>query len=198
MRRFALAFNKDSLRNVRECVIDEAITVVLLSVSAVIVGILLMMGLNSCTENSGGKKKETLAVAEECIRLLAESPESVRILAFSEPDSVFGGIFFSDEELRSILDNVTALNDRLFSGSVKDIDFDDPKVCARLQRGASVSGVIQDQMLNPRDSGTFSGWKVKAIYECLDQFGDTVRNERYFIFDKDMNHIIHSFEIPIL
>lgn len=135
-------------------------------------------------------------MAEECVRLLADNPESVRMVAFCGPDSVFGRNFLSDDELVSILDNLNALNAAVSSGP--GMDFDDPKVGYMLGRCASVSDIIQGQVLGSGVPDGFSGWKVKALYECVDQFGDTVKNERHLIFDRDMRHIIHSFEIPIL
>lgn len=179
----------------RDRIIDSTLTFVLLSVgAAVLAGMLIMLVLSSCSSGEA-KKKGVREVAEESIMLLADRPESVRVIAFSEPDSVFGRSFFSDSELSDMLDKVSRLNDRFMA---PDSGISDPSEYALLQRGAVVADILQAQIENPSVGEEFSGWKVKAAYECVDRFGDTVRNEKYFIFDKKMAHIIHSFDIPIL
>lgn len=58
MRRLPAIFSRDSLRSLRECVIDGGITVVMLSVAAVAAGMMLMAALlSSCNGDAGGKKK---------------------------------------------------------------------------------------------------------------------------------------------
>ena len=199
MTRHPFLERKFSLHSLREDLIDVSMTLLLLSVSgAVVAGMLLMMLFSSCSTGDGGKKKAYRQMAEESLLLMADRPESVRVIALSEPDSVFGKSFFTDAELESILDNINGMNESLFHGVLADMDFDDPKVESRMQRAAALSDVARFMMTADTAPGEFSGWKVKALYQCADQFGDTIKNERYFIFDRDMRYIIHSFEIPIL
>lgn len=140
-----------------------------------------------------------MRMVTDCLHLMADNPESVKIIGISTPDSVFGKNFFNTDELVQILDNISNFNDKIFGHKSLPMNLDDPKVAAKLQRGANLTDLIRPLMTNDgSEEGEFSGWKIKVLYECTDQFNDTIKNERYFIFDKDLKYILHSFEIPIL
>lgn len=138
-------------------------------------------------------------MAVENLTLTVDDPKSLHIMAFSEIDSVFGRNFFNDEEVMLILRNVEEFNLKNFNDSISSRDFDDLAFEARVKRGVELSNTFQSIIdLNGKSSIGFTGWKMKVLYEYENDYKDTVRNEKYFIFDKTMNHIIYTFEIPIL
>lgn len=193
----------DEKGNHWKSIIGDSICMLLaVSGMAILIGMIFMMLFTSCAENVGIKKKEPdcISMARECLMLLADKPETVNIIGFSNPDSVYGKAFLNNEELMQIFENISAFNDRVFGSSPSSIDLDNPKLAAQIQRGAIVSDLVQSNILMSDSpvSDNFSGYKMKVLYESLDQFNDTIKNERYFIFDKDMKYILHSFEIPLL
>lgn len=157
-----------------------------------------MMILPSCGRENG-TDKEARMMALLNLRLTVDYPRYLNVIAFSEMDSVFGKNFFNDEEVMLILKNVEEFNLKNFNDSISSRDFDDPAFEARVKRGVDLSNTFQSIIdLNGKSSTDFTGWKMKVLYEYENDFKDTVRNEKYFIFDKTKNQIIHTFEIPIL
>lgn len=196
-------FQCPGIRKLRDCLVDATVYVVMVSVGIfVFVGMLMMMLLTSCGENGGAdKKKETRQMAAESLRLVTGNPASMNIIAFSELDSVFGNNYFSNEEMQQILENTMSFSERMFGGNSPDVDFSDPRMEAKFMRMSSLSdlaGNMMSGLTESADEPEFSGWKLKALYEYVDSFNDTIRNERYFIFDKEQKYILHSFDIPIL
>lgn len=179
---------------------DDSIGMIMLTVGfAILAGMFVMMLFSSCVSADKKKEAENMRMVTECLHLMADNPGSVKIIGVSTPDSVFGKNFFNTDELVQILDNISNFNDKIFGHKSLPMNLDDPKVAAKLQRGAALTDLIRPLMTNDEsEKGVFSGWKIKVLYECLDQFNDTIKNERYFIFDKDLKYILHSFEIPIL
>lgn len=178
--------------------IDESVTSVLFFIGiSILAGVLLMMVMTSCARPS--KKNEQKMIALENIRMTVEDPKSLHFIAFSELDSVYGKNYFSDEELNQILLNLSAFNSKLFGDPQNLVDFEDPKVAAQAERGVAMTGLLEPLLKNKADSqAEFNGWKMKVLYWYLNDFKDTVKNERYIIFDKSKQHIINSFDIPIL
>lgn len=179
--------------------LDESVTFVTVSVAlCILAGALSMMLLTSCAGGPDDKKKVTQSLAVESLRMIAGYPESLRIIAVSDVDSVFGNNFFSEDELMGILNNLYAFNSEIMD-SRSGIDFDDPGLTSRMQRGMRLSDIVQQMLTqSPEASDELTGWKVRIMYETVGLDKDTVRSERYFIFDKDQNHILNSFEIPLL
>ncbi len=179
--------------------VDDSIYFLLSCVAlTILAGMFLMMLLSSCTPEKKKESQKHQEMAVECLLLLADKPEEVKVIAFSNPDSIYGRSFFNNNELIQILDNITAFNDRFLGPNPTNLNLDDPKLAAKVQRGAALSDIFQQQMMQSMEHKEFSGWKLKVLYESKDQFGELIKNERYFIFDKDMKYILHSFEIPIL
>lgn len=180
--------------------IEESFSMVFFVIGiSILASACFMMLLTSCS-GKVDKKNEMRMLAVENLKMTVEHPESLQIIAFSEIDSVYGKNFFKNEEVIQILDNISDFNTRLFNDPVKSAkDFDDPAMSAKIQRGIGLSDVFE-KMINSNDSETneFSGWKMKVLYQYQNSFNDTLKNEKYFIFDKSQNHIIHFFDIPIL
>lgn len=157
-----------------------------------------IVNLSSCGKENG-TDKEARMMALLNLRLTVDYPQYLNVIAFSEMDSVFGRNFINDEEVMLILKNVEEFNLKNFNDSIYSGDFDDPAFEARVKRGVDLSNTFQRIIdLNGKPSTDFTGWKMKVLYEYVNDFKDTVRNEKYFIFDKTKNQIIHTFEIPIL
>lgn len=177
-----------------QSIIDSSLTALLLTAAgAVATGMFLMMLCTSCSDNS--KKKDPKGIAENALSLLADRPETVKVIAWSEMDSVFGRTFFTDKEMTQILNNLNSFT----QANMKNLgDIENPKTMADYKRISSLTYVIENNVFETPSSNEFTGWRLKAIYESEDFNNEKTKSERYFIFDKDMNSILHTFEIPIL
>lgn len=134
-------------------------------------------------------------VAKEAMLLTCDNPNSLNILGYSKVDSVFGKCFLTENELMVISQKVMDFTDKLYSSDdIKNLSE------AQLSRMMSLSSIAEPFMNNELDTetkGPFSGWKIKLEYEQPDGDGDVYHGERYFIFDKSANHILHSIDVPI-
>lgn len=194
---------KSRTRPSRDTLIDTSVYIVMVAVAIFIfIGMLLMMLLTSCGDNDReDKRKQTQEIAVESLRLVTGNPHSLNVIAFSEMDSVFGNNYFSNDEMQQILQNTMSFSDRMFGENSMDVDFSDPRNEAKFMRMSSLSELAKNMMYGLAESAEepeFSGWKLKALYEYVDKYNDTIKNERYFIFDKEQKYILHSFDIPIL
>ena len=179
--------------------VDESFAMVFFFVGvSILAGACLMMILSSCSKKNDGRDADTRLMAVESLRLTVDNPKSLHIIAFSDMDSVFGRNFFSDDELTMIIRNISDFSSLTFGDSMDGFNADDPRLADKIQRGIAINDVIQSTINNDVDNNNFSGWKMKVLYEYKNRFNDTVKNEKYFIFDRDKQFIIHSFDIPIL
>lgn len=175
---------------------EESFAIVYLAVGlCVMIGVMLMVTLTSCLDKKDNENR-TVYMAEESLRLTLDHPESLNIITVSKLDSVFGKNYFTESELQEILADVTAFNERYFSST--NFDIENPALLAQIQRGSTLSDIIQSQIAGASESDKFTGWKMKVLYECRDIADNQVKNERYIFFDKDLKYIIHSFDIPLL
>lgn len=159
-------------------------------------GITMMgMVLTSCSKNDD-KKKYCEKMALGFMNVQLDNPETINVLAVSDLDSVYGKQFFNNEELYQIGENLKDFNERIWSND--NLDLDDPKTNAMMERALNASDVLRNVIDTDNANTEWSGWKMKMQYEAVDKAGETYKSERYFIFDKEKQYIIHSFEIPIL
>lgn len=169
------------------------------------VGMVVLLGfvfslMFSCNHKSG-KKDLTREMATEALMLKVDNPKSVKILGYSELDSIFGKTYFNDDELMQIAESLTAFNSEAWgNGGLMDKALDDPKLMAKMQRAANAADLLQNLFEFEQQPGKaeFSGWKMKVLYEAKDTFDQPIKGEHYFIFDKERKFILHSFDIPIL
>lgn len=155
--------------------------------------------LASCEH--GVDKKKARKLASDALSIRVESPESLKIVSISEPDSLFGSAYFTNSELEKIHENLQTFNDQLWGDGTSPGAFDstDPAICAKMDRAIAASEVLNLTLKNiDAEKGPFNGWMVKAVYMARDLHGFDIGGTYYFVFDKELNHIIHSFEIPIL
>ena len=119
-----------------------------------------------CSDNLDGRAAD---MAEKALRASVANPESIRILAVSKPDSVFGHTYITQEEKM-------ALSMAAMSSLRRLMDF-----------GSPLDGSPQP----------FSGWKVKVDFESVDADGRSYHSEYWFILDREAQCVVKSFEIPL-
>lgn len=148
--------------------------------------------------NSPAKKAPE--VAKTALYASVDYPESIRIVAVSKPDSVFGRDYINDDEKMAIAMSMMKINEKVMSRTddLSEIDFEDSELTALVERQMSAI-----RSLVSLDSGAdrprpFNGWKVKIEYEAKTAGGSPYRSEYWFILDKDARYVVNSFEIPIL
>lgn len=151
--------------------------------------------------NSPAKKAPE--VAKTALYASVDCPESVRIVAVSKPDSVFGRDYISDDEKMAIAMSMMKINEKVMSqtGDLSEIDLENSGLTSLVERQMSAMSAIRsfvwlgsdDDKLRP-----FNGWKVKIEYEAKTANGSPYRSEYWFILDKEARCVVNSFEIPIL
>ena len=147
--------------------------------------------------------KRAAGVAETALYASVDNPESVRIVAISKPDSIFGRNYVNDDEKMAIAVSMMKVNERVMAQTdgLRDLDFEDSAVTELVNRQMSAMGALRsiagfeapDAPKKP-----FSGWKVKIEYEAVSESGSPYRSEYWFILDRDARCVVNSFEIPLL
>lgn len=148
-------------------------------------------------------QKKAVRVAQTALYASVDNPESVKVIAVSKPDSVFGRDYINDDEKMAIAMSMMKINEKVMSrtGNLSEINFEDSELTVLVERQMSAMSAIRS--LVSLDSGAdtprpFNGWKVKIEYEAKTASGSPYRSEYWFILDKDARCVVNSFEIPIL
>lgn len=151
--------------------------------------------------NSPAKKAPE--VAKTALYASVDCPESVRIVAVSKPDSVFGRDYISDDEKMAIAMSMMKINEKVMSqtGDISEIDLENSELISLVERQMSAMSAIRSFVWLGSDADKprpFNGWKVKIEYEAKTANGSPYRSEYWFILDKEARCVVNSFEIPIL
>lgn len=171
---------------------------ILLVCGAMIWGTIFFVGCNA-----SNPKKRAKALAEKALFESVANPESVTVKAVSEPDSVFGREYVTDEEQMAIAVAMVNINKKVMSDTedLSQIDFNNPETTELMERQMSAMSVLRN-LLGSRDLNAeqppFNGWKVKIEYEATSPGGKPYHSEYWFILNKDADCVIKSFEIPLL
>lgn len=150
-------------------------------------------------------KPSHLAVdaAKEALYASVDNPDSIRIIAISKPDSVFGRDYVTDEERMNLTLTMIKVNEYLMTktGDLDQLDMNDASLNDLMTRQMSASNMIRSLMhsgIIRHKENPFTGYKVKIEYQGVSGFGNKFHAEYWFIVDKSGRHVITSFEIPVL
>ena len=148
-------------------------------------------------------QKRAVRVAQTALHASVDNPESVKMIAISEPDSVFGRSYIDDEEKMAIAVSMMKVNERVMSQTddLGSVDFGNPALRELVERQMSSMSAMRSLMsIDTPDAPRkpFSGWKVKIEYEAVSESGTPYRSEYWFITDRDAQCVVSSFEIPLL
>ena len=173
------------------------LTILLLS-AAVLWGTIFFVG---CNYNNPKKRART--IAEKALLASVDCPESVTVKAVSEPDSVFGRDYVTDDERMAIAMAMVNINKKVMTDTdgLSNFDFNNPETTELMERQMSALSVLRS-LIDFRDhskaKAPFNGWKVKIEYVSVSSNGKPCHGEYWFILNKDADCVINSFEIPLL
>lgn len=176
----------------------------LLLVSAV----LLWGGLFCLMRWADNPKIKAQEVVQKALFALVSNPESIKIHAISEADSVFGREYISAEEKMAISMAMMKVNEQVMKATddFENLDIADKELSALMERQMSAMSALRSLMscesLDAHDGSQvpkkLTGWKVKIEYEALSEGRKPYRSEYWFILDKEAQCVVKSFEIPLL
>ena len=127
-----------------------------------------------CSDNLDDRAAD---MAEKALRASVDNPESIRILAVSKPDSVFGHTYITQEEKMALSMAMVEINRKVMEATdgLEDFDPDDKETAALMERQMSAMSSLRRLMDfgGPLDGSPqlFSGWKVKVDFEGVDADG---------------------------
>ncbi len=171
----------------------------ILLVSAVVLwGTIFFVG---CSSNN--PKKRAKAIAEKALLASVDCPESVTVRAISDPDSVFGRQYVTDDERMAIAMAMVNINQKVMADTdgLSNFDFNNAETTELMERQMSALSVLRsliDFREPSENEAPFNGWKVKIEYESVSLNGKPCHGEYWFILNKDADCVINSFEIPLL
>ena len=150
--------------------------------------------LASCDQ---GQRLQELA--ESTLQQTVEDPGHLKVIGISEPDSAFGTAYFTMHEVNGMIVLMNQVSDTIMRRTNNMTEFhpDDLYVMGMAERQMKAVSEIRSLMHNSSKKGDWSGWKVKVDYQSRDRNGIDYRAERWFFIDKEGNHVIKTFEIPI-
>lgn len=150
--------------------------------------------LASCDQ---GQRLQELA--ESTLQQTVEDPGHLKVIGISEPDSAFGTAYFTMHEVNGMIVLMNQVSDTIMRRTNNMTEFhpDDLYVMGMAERQMKAVSEIRSLMHNSGKKGDWSGWKVNVDYQSRDRNGIDYRAERWFFIDKEGNHVIKTFEIPI-
>lgn len=156
--------------------------------------------LTGCANNPQRKAK---SLAEKALYATVENPKTIKVLAVSRADSVFGRDYITEEEQINIAKAMMAVNQEVMKATngFENINNLDRKTTALIERQMSAMSVLRSIMqfgAPEKTKQNFSGWKVKIDYQAKTDDGAVYRSEYWFFLDKEASCVVRSFEIPII
>ena len=132
-----------------------------------------------------------------------DNPESVKVIAVSSPDSVFGRNYIDNDEKLAIATAMMKVNEQVMkrTDGLRNLDFEDSAMTELLNRQMSAMSALRSLVgydAPDAPQKPFSGWKVKIEYEAVSESGSPYRSEYWFILDRDAHCVVNSFEIPVI
>lgn len=166
---------------------------------AVVVWGLIALGLWWC--NSPVRRAPE--VARTALYASVDNPESVKVIAVSRPDSVFGRCYINDDEKLAIATAMMKVNEQVMkrTDGLRNLDFEDSAVTELVTRQMSALSALRSLVgyeAPDAPQKPFTGWKVKIEYEAVSESGSPYRSEYWFILDRKAQCVVNSFEIPVI
>lgn len=161
--------------------------------------LLLLMLACITLVSCGPSKSKMTSLAKENLELSVDYPKQIQIIAISEPDSAFGTGYFTDKEVKGMMQTMKVVADTIMkrTGNMSKFDPDDYYVVSLAERQMRGMSEIRSMIMKSDKKGAFSGWKVKIDYSCVDKDGIPYRAERWFFIDKEVKQVYKTFELPL-
>jgi len=175
--------------------------VVALTVTAMIVG-----GIAILLCNRHKPQERARAVAEKALLFAVDRPETVKILAVSDVDSVFGHDYISMDEKVAISMAMMKVNEKVMQATdnFERLDHIDSGVSGLMERQMSAMTALRSLTSQPtvmahgKPLRDFTGWKVRIEYQATGADNKPYRSERWFFLDREATCVVKSFEIPLI
>lgn len=153
------------------------------------------MMLMSC----GPSKSKMKNLAKENLGMSVDYPQQLNIIAVSEPDSAFGTGYFTKSEVKAMLQTMKVVTDTIMkrTNNMSKFNPEDYYVMNLAERQMRGMSEIHSMIMKSDRKGTFSGWKVKIDYSCVNEHGVPYRAERWFFIDKEVRQVYKTFELPL-
>lgn len=149
-------------------------------------------------------KDKAKNLAKEALEHSVDNPDSLKIIAVSEPDSVFGREYITSDEKLTIAMSMMKLGESVMNQTdcLTNIDLENKGMTEMMERQMSCLSALRSLVSFDSDEEAkerpFSGWKVKIEYEAVSESGNRYRSEYWFILDKEARFVVQSFEIPLI
>jgi len=175
--------------------------VVAVTVIAMIVG-----GIAILLCNRHKPQERARAVAEKALLFTVDRPETVKILAVSDVDSVFGRDYISMDEKVAISMAMMKVNEKVMQATdnFERLDHIDSSVSGLMERQMSAMTALRSLTSQPtvmahgKPLRNFTGWKVRIEYQATGVDNKPYRSERWFFLDREATCVVKSFEIPLI
>jgi hypothetical protein len=162
--------------------------------AALIAAVCCTVTLLACS----GKEDKIKALVLENLTQTTESPNDLKVLGISEPDSAYGAGYFSDADRKHILAILKKNNDVIMekTGNMSFYNSDDAYVTNLVYMQVHASGILHGILSGSLRKGAWSGWKVRADFSARNQYGP-YKAERWFLMDKDCRSVFSTFDLPL-
>ncbi|MBD5583771.1 MAG: hypothetical protein HDQ88_01690 [Clostridia bacterium] len=150
------------------------------------------------------KSKQACELAQKGLLATVDNPETVEIIAISEPDSVFGRDYISQEEKMNLAVAMMKVNQKVMeqTENMENLGAPNSGVTSLMERQMAAASALRSvnpfSLENSNEKKPFSGWKVKVEYTAKTSDGLPYHSEYWCIIDKDVDCVVNSFDIPIL
>lgn len=150
------------------------------------------------------KTPDPCRTAQDALEFSIMDSEEITNVIPSHPDSIFDSRFFSDkdsEEIMGIMERLAAMTMSSFENATTSHKHEDEMT--ELSEYSSQAGIALQAMMRQMsfpsgsDTGKFSGWKVKIIYDKRTESGKVVKLQKWFAIDPTGKHVLQSYDLPV-
>lgn len=136
-------------------------------------------------------KADMMELVTKNIREGLDIPGSYELVKSEQPDSAFGVYWFTDDEQDLIAQSVLDAIEDLYAADTTDAsDLSRYKIYAPVLQRASLL------MMDMKNKGAFSGWKVKVCYSFNSSDGERYTFTRWTFFDESGSQILGKLDLP--
>jgi hypothetical protein len=160
-----------------------------------IMGTILLLSVSSCT-NSQHRAAE---LAKSHLEQSVDNPKQLKIISISDPDSVFGTIYFTEQEQKNIMIIMAQVTQSIMkrTNNFESFNANDAYVMDLAGRQMRANSEIREMLMKQTNSQEWTGWKVKVDFQAVNHTGLEYKAERWYFINQDASQVIKTLELPL-
>jgi len=160
-----------------------------------LIGTVLLLSVSSCIN----RQHKVIELAEAHLRQSINDSGKLKIISVSDPDSVFGTIYFTEQEQKNIMGIMAQVTQSIIkrTNNFESFNANDAYVMDLAGRQMRANSEIRELLLSQTNNREWTGWKIKVDFQAVNHTGLEYKAERWYFINKDASQVIKTLELPL-